>query len=587
MSDHNITICELQFDDEDPESQNYDPPPIDWSSPVVSPFDGINQDSTTEGNTIPSSPQSAESMSDFPPLSDMDLVEPQPIFELIDKDQPVLNRPLRLINGIAYAAMQADIKTSHPDISDPSIIAKSAIERRTIVFSSERKAYGCLIPIQQLNFEVSLRQEVPHAKEWSKKGITKYHNYGPPDATEVFNRIIKVVDHFIDFKKSLSDQNTMCKFIACYILSTWFLDGFEVIGYMWINGERGSGKTNLLILISELSYLGQFISHSGSFASLRDMADYGATLCCDDAETITNPKENPDKQALLLAGNHKGIQVSLKEPGPNRTWTTRYVNAFCPRAFSAINLPDSTLASRCIIVPLLRTNNSKKGNIDPMEYDEWPVNRLELLDDLWALGLSYLPSIPELSKWVGENSTLVGRNLQPWRALLTVAKWLELKGVKGIYQQMENLALCYQEERKRIEKEDPTRLIIEACCECAIKAINASTNTDTKMKKTVTVSVQEVSGEMKSNISQECLDIDPGLTSNAKIGRKLAQLRFDKTPRQGGMGSRLWQIDIGILCDLAASYHIPFSARLLAGGMTVDQYLNCTGTTGFTGSDNI
>jgi hypothetical protein len=38
-----------------------------------------------------------------------------------------------------------------------------------------------------------------------------------------------------------------------------------------------------------MAYLGQLILAGGSFASLRDLADYGATLAFDDAENISDP----------------------------------------------------------------------------------------------------------------------------------------------------------------------------------------------------------------------------------------------------------------------------------------------------------
>ena len=91
----------------------------------------------------------------------------------------------------------------------------------------------------------------------------------------------------------------MCELVACYILSTWFIEALTVIGYLWPNGERGSGKTQLLNVITELAYLGQTILAGGSYASLRDLADYGATLAFDDAEAIMDVKRtDPDKRAL-------------------------------------------------------------------------------------------------------------------------------------------------------------------------------------------------------------------------------------------------------------------------------------------------
>src|SRR5262249_22319572 len=158
---------------------------------------------------------------------------------------------------------------------------------------------------------------------------------------------------YMDFRRSLTSQETMCELVACYILGTYLLDAFGVVGYLWPNGDKGCGKSNFLYVITELAYLGQVILAGSSYAALRALDDYGATLAFDDAEGVMDIKRtDPDKRALLLAGNRRGASVTVKEPAGDRGWVTRYIHAFCPRLFSAIKLPDEVLESRSIIIPL-------------------------------------------------------------------------------------------------------------------------------------------------------------------------------------------------------------------------------------------
>src|SRR3972149_5106588 len=115
----------------------------------------------------------------------------------------------------------------------------------------------------------------------------------------------------------------------------WLLDAFGSAGFLWVNGERGTGKSTLMLVICELAHLGQALSPSGSFAALRDIADYGACMGLDDAESWTNPeKTNPDIRAIVLSGNRRGVFVPVKEALPNGNWQTRRVNCFCPRVFT-------------------------------------------------------------------------------------------------------------------------------------------------------------------------------------------------------------------------------------------------------------
>jgi hypothetical protein len=328
--------------------------------------------------------------------------------------------------------------------------SKTHTEQRLLILRDDAMTFGDggFEPMKNLGLEVRL-PEIPQSDRlWSSAAVKAYRIGERPVPADIINCIAEVVSRFIDFDHSLADQRTMSELVACYIVSTWFLAAFNVIGFLWPNGERGSGKTQLLTIIAELSYLGQMTLAGGSYASLRDLADYGATLCFDDAENLADPKKtDPDKRALLLAGNRRGNTVPLKEPGPDKKWRTRHVHTYCARCFSAIRLPDPTLASRTIIIPLIRTADRYKANADPLAYDLWPHDRRRLIDDLWAMALANLPEMLKHEATVNQGAKLIGRNLEPWRPILAVATWLEDKGVKRLWARMEKLALVYQGER--------------------------------------------------------------------------------------------------------------------------------------------
>ncbi len=63
---------------------------------------------------------------------------------------------------------------------------------------------------------------------------------------------------------------------------------------------------------------------------------------------------------------------------------------------------------------------------------------------------------------MNSEAELSGRILEPWRPILSVAKWLEDQGVEGLYSRMHNLAISYQTEKKEIVREDFASVIIEA-----------------------------------------------------------------------------------------------------------------------------
>ncbi|MBN2099779.1 MAG: DUF3854 domain-containing protein, partial [Dehalococcoidia bacterium] len=399
-----------------------------------------------------------------------------PLIELLDEQPPSLTRPLQLVDGHGYAAAWLWVKTTvteRLDTGTGNIVRLDCpvkrTERRLFIVRDDGTVFGDGgRPMEELGLQVAMAMPPKATKLWTAKGVKAYRNGYRPEARKVFSQLVALIDHFMSFDRSLADQKTMAELVACYALVTWLLDAFHVVGYLWPNGTLGTGKTKLGMLVCEIAYLGEVLLSGSTNACLRDLADLGATLLFDDAEGLSDPKKtDPDKRNLLLAGNRRGSVVVVKEAGPNGTWKTRYVNTFCPRLFTAIRLPDPVLASRTIIIPLVRTADARKANSELLDYGQWPCSQRQLLDDLWAVALASLSSLPSHEAAVNADAPLFGRTLEPWRALLAVAHWLDELGEVGLYGRMADLAKAYQTERADLEPVDLTRMVVRALLELA------------------------------------------------------------------------------------------------------------------------
>lgn len=485
-----------------------------------------------------------------------------PVVELLDNAPSSISRPLCLVDGVAYAATWPFVKTVHTQklvgsqviqLKEPEEIKEQALH----IVRGDGAIFGpaSTRPLSSLDVDVTLI-EPPTAKEtlWSTPGMKRFEQGYRPDSLDVFERVKSVIARFIDFDRSIADQETMSETLACFAISTWFLDSFSVAPYIWANGERGSGKTSLLFVLVRLSYLGVSLSPSGSFAALRDLADYGATLGLDDAEDLTDPKKSdPDKRAILLSGNRRGITVPLKEPNPSgQGWKTREVNCYCPRIFSTIQKPDPTLSSRAIIIPVVRTAQRGKGNADPLDDMQWPCDRQKLIDDLWSLALAHLPAMPAFDKLVGEKSKLIGRDLQPWRAILAVAAWLDHTGAKGLWEKIEALASgTYQQERVELEKVDINRIAMYALAEYVSRAPN---------KAEWSFPTQVIVDAMHRIIDDEEIELDKGYITAQKLGHRFNKMRLSKEPY---LRPREWKISRSELVTMFTAYRIPIPEAIL------------------------
>jgi hypothetical protein len=396
----------------------------------------------------------------------------KPVVTLLDELPKLMRRPLSLIDGTAYAAawlpyqreITESVEKGEIIRHDPPIVqtGRSLMIMRDdgILFSQLEDPN--LQPWENLGLDVRLPEIPKDDRLWSTRGVKAYLLGVRPEPKEVFGRLVTINDHFLDFDRSLAEQRTMCEMLACQELATWFLDAFNVIGYLWPNGEKGSGKTKLLHVVAETAYLGDVILASSTMAVLRDLADYGATLCFDEAERLDSKNADPEKLSLLLSGNRRGSTMAVKELNGEKHWVTRHVSTYCPRLFSAIRLPGDTLESRSVIVPLVKSADKVKLNTEVMNPKHWPSSRPALIDDLWALALAHLAKLPGYEDVVNDEVSLSGRILEPWRPILSVAKWLDDHAVEGLYARMHQLAISYQTEKKMIVRNDFASQVIEA-----------------------------------------------------------------------------------------------------------------------------
>lgn len=508
------------------------------------------------------------SIQDLENLLEAPRAQPQaaaPVFELLEDEPLAMRRPLALIDGRGYAATWVNVKvTLTESVNKRGEIVKHnpplvQTEKRLMIVRDDGRIFGDGgdAPLSELGFSTRLDEIPPAEKTWSTRGIKRFSAGERPKPADVFTRVVETIDRFIDFDRSLAEQKTMAELCACYVMVTYMLDAFTVIGYLYPNGDRGSGKTQLLQVICEMAYLGQVILAGGSYATLRDMADYGATLAFDDAEGLSDPKRtDPDKRNLLLAGNRRGNTVSVKEE-INGKWQTRHVNTFCPRLFSATRFPDSILASRTIIIPLIRTPDRYRANADPLDFALWKHDRRVLVDDLWSLACSNLPALVTYETRVNQRAELTGRNLEPWRAVLAVALWLENEGVGGLWQRIETLSRAYQSERATLEATDITALVVQALSKCLGD------------KDSDVISTKDVTAAAKQIAEDDELDIDDDRINSKRIGRIIAKMRLESNKNR--KKARGWIVSRQVIERWGASYGVEIDtggANINVGNVT-------------------
>jgi hypothetical protein len=174
---------------------------------------------------------------------------------------------------------------------------------------------------------------------------------------------------------------------------------------------------------------------------------------------------------------------------------------------------------------------------------------------------------------------LRGRNLQPWKAILAVAAWLDdldqshrlqrsfTQGkdqivIGGLFQRLEAMSWHYQQEETAEQQSgDLTLLILQAICKLAADKSDIKDNCDISLT-TWTFSTSQISEAAQTVAEGAEADIDKESITSRKVGRLLGKLRLRKT-REAGRGTRQWQTTLAELERWAAVYGIHLPIELI------------------------
>ena len=454
------------------------------------------------------------------------------VLKILDHAPKEMRRPLVLIDETAYLATIAHVGSDTED--------KTA----TVLLSSSGEVYcdeplpGSL-PLCEVGFELRLPSDVRSELLLSAGGLRRAIAGEVPSPEAVFSRIVEAVQLFFDFSRSLAGEATVAKIVALVIMQTYFLDAFSRIGYTWISGGPGSGKSKLLSFITRLAYLGEFLVASSSYASLRDIAEAGSTIGIDDYDPCRGGDFDVNLRSLLLTGISRDAKVSLKVKDGSGGWTTRKVDAFGFKMFTSTFAPDPVLASRSIMIPLVPSGDGDKTTRDPECDREWTHDPNRLRDDLWVLGVRHLPLIRKI---YGEtfSEALKGRAFDSWRPILAVARWLE--GIdpvvfNGLYDEIHEVAVAYQEDRRDLEQDHRQVIFIRALWDSSPRTGKESHPSGGTLwiDRPFQVSPQDIAKRM-TVIAQETGILDPGssaaFVNPREVGNLLSQYRFPHAPRK-------------------------------------------------------
>ena len=195
---------------------------------------------------------------------------------------------------------------------------------------------------------------------------------------EIFEEIKIILRRYVKLKEEYYNV------VAVWIIGTYNMGAFSTYPYLFMNAQKGSGKTRMLKLLEVLVYKGILLA-SMREAVLFRLADKGFALLIDELEGLER-KENAPLKELLNACYKRGTKVfRMKKVGDS--WDFDSFEPFTPIAIANIGGVDDVLGDRVITLTLNKSTNS---NLTLLQED---FNELGIIEKLKECGLSSLCSL--------------------------------------------------------------------------------------------------------------------------------------------------------------------------------------------------
>lgn len=195
-----------------------------------------------------------------------------------------------------------------------------------------------------------------------------------------FLKIKTILKKFMDFQRE--EDYTL---ISLWIVGTYLHKQFSTYPYLYFNAMKGSGKTRMLKIISNLANNGKLVGSMTEAVLFRTASQ--RTLCIDELEPAAKGREN--LQLLLNSGYKKGLTVdrmTKKKTAEGEEQQVETFEVYCPIALANIWGMDNTLLDRCISLILEKSNKSKITKL--IETFESDKSFIEIRDELTKIANS-------------------------------------------------------------------------------------------------------------------------------------------------------------------------------------------------------
>jgi hypothetical protein len=329
--------------------------------------------------------------------------------EVFDDTIPVVSPALGFSSGLALVSVSLRERTANNKLLIQPYLVTSNRELIRVNGQQILRISGQ---------EVALRV-VPEGSEflmrWRHRDIQRFLQGETIDPGDVFQTAHNVFSSYVDFRSPIESQ-----ILALWAIGTYFYTLFPAYPYLALNGPKNSGKSTVLRVLQPLAFNMVSTSDATGPAMFRLIHYTSCTVGIDEAERYHNPRD-PGMQQIrqLLNSGYKAGMPAIRLIGEEMK--PQAFDVYSPKILAAIAGLEDILSSRCITVPMRRTDRHMP--LIPPHFDG-----AEIRHQLYTLALTHFQHIQHNFFDRSDLLSLPNRSGELWSPLIALAAFFQERG---------------------------------------------------------------------------------------------------------------------------------------------------------------
>ena len=275
--------------------------------------------------------------------------------------------------------------------------------------------------------------------------------------SKIFDKIRKLLKKYIYFEK-----DCLYDVLTVWIMHTYVFEIFLYVPYLWLNGDKSSGKSLILSLISKLAF-NTFPAVNVTEATLFRQVDRESSVLLLDEYEKAGAGINEAITQILNSGFYKEIaHVPRNIRVKDGDFETKVFCTFSPKVIAGISEISDVLADRTIKIKTKKIGKDiKLEKFSPTK--EMEKDFLDVVQDLYLFGLTYANDIYEIyhSENLSKIEGISVREMDIWKPLLSIGTIIDDEAGTKVVDKLTEYAIVLNEEkrRKNLENNISYRLI--------------------------------------------------------------------------------------------------------------------------------